>query len=308
MLSDNEAAIGLLRGAGSAKPEFFVLRDVAKFVAEIRPWLKKREPEPALLVIPHSNMFSVRNTATDATKRAVRAMVYHCGIPMRSVSEYTISTLKDKPQLIIVPSPQILKKDANSALRALNEAGSMLVLSGPFIKDENWMPNSDLAINVFPNVSRLIAQEEVLAIDGAEYVLSYRGEKIQRLEKLVTPDGDNSKLSITTTGNGKSLFPRVPVELADNIEATVALYKYALKTTGITPVFTTSQFDPTVLVYPAVYQDAVLFTIVSEGGKDSNFKLTLKETNTTVDVALKAQRTTMILMSRKDGRILGRYN
>jgi hypothetical protein len=307
MPSDNEAAIGLLRGDGSAKPEFFVLRDIAKFVAEIRPWLKNREPEPVVMVIPHSNMFSIRNTATDSTKRAVRAMVYHCGMPMRAIGEYNLQTIVQPPQLIVMPSPVISTTAAGEALRELTEKGSFVLTSGPGQYDQHWLPKNELAINYLPSTLRPLNQEEVLKIDNIEYRLSFRGEKIQRLQKIAIQGQDYSRPEVVSIGKGKRLNPFVPVELADNIEPTIALYKFALKSAGIKPIFTTSHFDSSVLIYPAVFQEAVLFTIVSEGSSDASFKLTLTETNTTVDVQLRAQRTAMILVSRKDGRILGQY-
>nr|NIR45721.1 glycoside hydrolase family 5 protein [Gemmatimonadota bacterium]NIR76349.1 glycoside hydrolase family 5 protein [Candidatus Kutchimonas denitrificans]NIS02370.1 glycoside hydrolase family 5 protein [Gemmatimonadota bacterium]NIT68192.1 glycoside hydrolase family 5 protein [Gemmatimonadota bacterium]NIU54421.1 cellulase family glycosylhydrolase [Gemmatimonadota bacterium] len=97
---DNEAAIGLLRPDGSRKPEFDAVRDIASFVAEHLHGLGPREPEPALMVIPHSYMFSVRNRATSATQRCVRAMSYGCRIAMDACSEYALDRLDRVPRLI----------------------------------------------------------------------------------------------------------------------------------------------------------------------------------------------------------------
>ncbi|HZS49047.1 MAG TPA: cellulase family glycosylhydrolase, partial [Blastocatellia bacterium] len=53
MPSDNEAAIGLLRADGSAKPELKVVREIAAFVEKAKTWLEDREPEQAVMVVPH---------------------------------------------------------------------------------------------------------------------------------------------------------------------------------------------------------------------------------------------------------------
>src|SRR5205085_7951331 len=102
----------------------------------------------------------------EATKRAVRAMHYHCHVPMRAVSEYNISTLKEIPSMIVLPSPRILRDYTYSALIKLVEAGSTLMVSGPLGEDEHWIPVRHLAQNGTPFLNRPVAQEEIMIIDG----------------------------------------------------------------------------------------------------------------------------------------------
>ena len=136
MPSDNEAAIGLLRADGTAKPELDALRGVAAFAAEAGRHLVGREAERVLLVVPHSNMFSARNTATDATKRAVRAMLYGCRMGLTAVSEFAASAAVRAPGLVLVPAPRVLAAPAWNALRAWARRGSTVLVTGPLEQAE----------------------------------------------------------------------------------------------------------------------------------------------------------------------------
>jgi hypothetical protein len=131
MPSDNEAAIGLLRADGTAKPELGALRGVAAFVAAARPHLVGREEEPVLMVVPHSNMFSTRDTATAATKRAVRAMQYGCRVGLAAISELAAVPQRHAPALVLVPSPRVLTAEAWAALHAWAQRGARVLVTGP---------------------------------------------------------------------------------------------------------------------------------------------------------------------------------
>ena len=88
--SDNEAAIGLMRVDGSFKPEFEAWRGMTRFATSAAPFMKDRERDDVLLVIPHANQFSVRTHAVEATRRAVRTMHYDCRITMSAASEFEL--------------------------------------------------------------------------------------------------------------------------------------------------------------------------------------------------------------------------
>jgi hypothetical protein len=131
MPSDNEAAIGLLRADGTAKPELEALRGVAEFVAQAGSYLVGRQPDPVLLVVPHGNMFSLSNTATEATKRAVRVMQYRCRVSTAAVSEYAAAAAQRVPPLALVPAPRVLSEEAWGAVAAWARRGAVVLLTGP---------------------------------------------------------------------------------------------------------------------------------------------------------------------------------
>jgi len=304
---DNEAAIGLLRPDGSAKPEFHVLRDVARFVGESLRDLGPREREPALMVIPHSHMFSARNFATEATQRAVRAMHHHCGVTMSGVSEYGLDRLDYTPQLIILPSPRILTETAWQRLLELADEGATLLVTGPIDSDEHWLPAPRLERFGVTTGIRPVAQEENLELDGEALRLSYRGEKFQRVETAVTNGGATARVMTIEVGRGRLIWSPLPVELAQQVEPTAALYRHALAQAGVAPRFATPRLDPGVLIYPAVYRDAVLYAVVSQLGAPASVRFKHVETGTPVETRVLPGRAALILVDRRDGRILGRY-
>jgi hypothetical protein len=165
MKSDNEAAIGAHRADGTAKPELEPMVKYAKFFAENGHLMTGRVDEEVVMVIPHSQMFSTRNFATEATQKCVRAMCYHCRVPMRAVSEYNVDSLKQAPKLFVVPSPRILNEQAWTSLLKFAEAGSTVLITGVFDADEHYLPverTKQLGLNVS---IQPIMQEEFLNID-----------------------------------------------------------------------------------------------------------------------------------------------
>jgi hypothetical protein len=304
---DNEAAIGLLRADGSAKPELQVLEGISRFVAESMHDLGPREPEPVVMVIPHSHMFSVRNFATAATQRCVRAMHYHLRVTMGAVGEYALERLDYVPKLLILPSPRILSEAAWQRLLELARDGATLLVTGPIDSDEHWLPVDRLERFGVEATVRPVAQEEHLGIGNMMYRLSYRGDKFQRLEKSVQVPGAPARVAQFSEGRGRVIWSPLPVELAEQVAPTVVLYRHALGAANLEPLFHAERSDPGVLIYPAVYGEAVLYGIVSELGSASDVRLTHAETGTSLEVALPAGRAALALVGRSDGRTLGRY-
>ena len=260
MPSDNEAAIGLLRADGTAKPELEVFRGVAAFAAEARRHLVGREDERVLLLVPHSNMFSPRNTATDATRRAVRAMQYGCRMALSAVSEFAATPRMRVPPLVLVPSPGVLRREAWDAIRAWARRGAVVLVTGP--------------------------------VELPEHL----GER--------SPGGPSSAVRMGV-GRGEILWSPRSVELETDDTATVELYRWALRRARLEPAFTVEGADGPVLVHGAAYRGAVLFTLVSEGPRPSALRLLHR--GRAFDVTLPAERAALLLVGRRDGRVLARY-
>ncbi len=304
MKSDNEAAIGLYRVDGTAKPELEPVTAFAKFFAANKQLMKDKQDEEVVMVIPHSQMYSTRNFATEATRRCVRAMYNHCNMTMSSVSEYRLESLKKAPQLLVVPSPRTLNEKSWQALVKFVEQGSTIVISGAFNADDHWLPI--LRTNEFgvEAVTTPISQVEFLAIDGKEYQLGFRGDKLQRIEKAVVSNANKPEVVTFSRGKGKIIWSPLPVELAEDIDPTVALYSYALKEAGCQPVFSREEKNSSVLIVPTVFEDAVLYTYVSESDRDTEVRITHVETNTPLRVHVTAQRTVMMFIQRNNGNII----
>ncbi len=302
---DNESAIGLLRPDGTAKPEFDALRDMAQFIAEAVPRLGPREPDPVVMVIPHSHMFSVRNFATEATQRCVRAMCYRCRMTMSAVSEYALDRLTARPRLIIVPSPRILTDEAWQKLIGLAEDGVTVLITGPIDFDQHWRPAPRLEAYGIRTSTAAVANEEDLDLEGETIRLGYRDLKMQRVEKAVVEDGGRRVVTMLV-GRGRLIWSPLPVELADQMEPTVALYRYALGQSNTRPRFTLDPSDPGTLVYPAVHRNAVLYALVSELAEPKKFGLTDHDSGANWEVEVPAGGAVLQLLGRNGG-VLGRY-
>ncbi|HEU4837258.1 MAG TPA: hypothetical protein VFS90_22700, partial [Pyrinomonadaceae bacterium] len=181
MNSTNEVGIGFHRVDGSMKPELEPFLRIAKFMSQYGQYLKEREPERVAMVIPHSQMFSPRSFAHEATRRCVRALYYHCGMPVQAVSEYKLPEYMDQAKLIIIPSPVVFSAERWSAVLERVSRGATVVLSGAI--DLDGLPASRLSTQ--PSKNEPIAESEMITIGGQEYLVRYEGEKMQRLEKAV---------------------------------------------------------------------------------------------------------------------------
>lgn len=306
MTSDNEAAIGLFRVDGTAKPELDALMKVSAFFAANRHLMKGKKEEDVLMVIPHSQLFSTRNYATEATRRCVRVMHYRLNTPMAAVSEYRLESILNPPKLIILPSPRTFNEKAWNTLLQIVEQGSTLLVTGIIDADDHWVPVERLRQFDLEATTKPVTQEEFLSIDGQEYQLSYRGEKIQRVEKAVVKEGSTPRVVSVAHGKGRIIWSPLPVEISDTIEPTVALYEHTLKQADIAPIFSVQGKDSSVLIRPTVFDAAVLYTFVSECDRDTELKLIHNETGTPIIVTVPAQRSAMLFISRKDGRIMAR--
>jgi hypothetical protein len=303
MNSTNEVGIGFHRVDGSAKPELEPFLRIAKFMAQHGHHLKERVSEPVALVIPHSQMFSPRSFAQEATRRAVRAMYYHCGVPVQAVSEYTLSEYSGQAKLFIVPSPRVLTEKCWATLNAEASRGATVAISGAYDEDEHW--HSVRGVMGDPVTTANVEQSEQITIGGREYLVRYEGEKMQRLEKAVyVRDTPHVRPRITIMLSGKIVRSPLPLELGDSMAALAAFYRMALSQAGIAPTFSAFPRTPAVLILPSVFRDVVLYTFVSETPRNTRMQVTHVESRSKFNVMVPAQRTAMVLIDRKTGRVL----
>jgi len=306
MNSDNEAAIGLLRVDGTAKPEISPLIKYSKFFHLHRNLLSHRQEEEVLMVIPHSQMFSTRNFATDATRMCVRAMYYHLSTPMIAVSEYSLEKFQGLPKLVVAPSPRTLSQNAWKAMMRMVEEGSTLLFTGIMDTDDHWMDVArGKALGLIPG-KRPVSQEEFIIIDGQEHQVSYRGDKIQRIEKALAEEGGTSRVRALKSGKGTLLWSPLPLEASDSVEPVVALYGYALKQSSVSSVFSARMKDSSILMLPAVFEEAAMCTLVSESDRDAVLQITHNESKTEFAVTVPAGRAVTVFIRRNDGKVLGR--
>lgn len=301
MNSTNEVGIGFHRVDGSAKPELEPFLSIAKFMAQHGRRLRERQPEPVVMVIPHSQMFSPRSFAQEATRRCVRAMYYHCGVPVQAISEYTIGDYSLNPKLIIVPSPGVLTQNCWDALLAASRRGATVAISGVIDADDHGLPVERSRLFNAAAAIEPVAQSEDVVIGAQNFTIRFEGEKIQRIDKPVFAE---NRILLQPYGLGRFIWSPLPLELGDSMSAVAAFYKHALMQARVSPVFSASPHPPSVLVLPSVFRDVVLYTLISESDRDKMIQVTHLETQTRFPVLVPVERTAMVLLDRKSGKIL----
>lgn len=303
---DNESTIGLVRADGSRKPEFTAWSGISRFAAALRD-VGPRESEPVVMVVPHHDLWSSRNTATEATKRAVRAMHYHCRVPMTGVSELRLHALGRVPPLVVVPAPRVLGEAAWAVLTEWMAAGATVLVSGPFEADEYWRPVERLARWDARAAVRPVSPREELRIGDVTVRLSFRGDRQTRVEKAVLEDDSAPYVARFAAGRGALLFAPIPVELALEEDAAAALYRHALRAAGIAAPLDVVDDDPGLLVHVARYRDASLFTVVSEMGRARAAQWRDRESGARHEVRMWPGRAALVLVERRSGREIARY-
>lgn len=304
MASDNEAAIGVFRAGGTAKPELDAIERCAKFFSSNRRFITGKVDEDILMVISHSNQFSTRDLTTEATRRCVRVMSYYHHLPLAAVSEYGVEKLTLRPKLIILPSSRTLNERAWSSLLSLVEGGSALLVTGAIDADDHWLPVHRMKALGIGSVIRPIAEEEPLVIDGTNFLLGFRGDKVQRVEKGVIPGNQASSVQNISHGKGTIFWSPLPVELAENPDAASALYRSVLNQAGIGPVVEVENADTSVLVLPAIYEKAVLCTFVSESDREEVMTIRFRGVRNAISVP--PERTAMVLLDRTSGEVISK--
>jgi hypothetical protein len=191
-------------------------------------------------------------------------------------------------------------------LKAEAERGAVIAISGPITKNAYGIPTGPRPDYLFYTRVRPVAPSEYITFNGREYLVRYEGEKLQRLEKawLAPPENPPVSPHIGVSGAGKFVWSPLPLELGDSMPALVEFYRLALSQAGISPVFRAVPSTPAVLILPSVFRDVVLYTFVSEIGRDTRMQVTHLESRTRFNVMVPAQRSAMVLIDRKTGRLI----
>lgn len=308
MPSDNEAGIGFFRADGTARPELDPFSGLARFLAGHRALFTGREMENAVVVVPHSEIFSVRGNGTAATQRAVRTMEYELGIPVRMVAEHALREELSGARLILLPAPRIIQQEAWDALLAAVDRGAVLVVTGPLDRDEYERPVERSAALGLTAATLPVAPAEDLFIEGQRYRMRFGGDKLARIEKAVVAAEDQTTVPVLPYGKGTLLWSPIPVELADESTATTALYRMASRYADLGASISVGHGrDPAVLVRPIMFEKAILITLVNETDTRRQMDLQITASAPMVGVELPGRSAALIFLDRATGALLGRY-
>ncbi len=303
---DNEAGIGFLRADGTAKPELEPFVRAASFLRAHRERFAARAPEDVAVVVPQSEVFSVRDQATAATQRAVRALEYDLRVPVRVVNEYASAELRRGARLLVLPSPRMLTESAWTALLAAVETGSTLLVTGPIDRDEYERPVARLESLGIHATTRPVAPENRLRMDATtEIRVPFRGGKLERVERAIVDGGAPARVEVLRRGKGRIIWCPLPVELSDDDRATSAVYRAALRVAGVRAAVTVAPIAHGVLVRALRFTDSILLVVVNETNADASLQLRVEGISQPVRVRVAAERALMVLVDKRTGRVIG---
>jgi hypothetical protein len=310
---DNEAGIGFLRADGAAKPELASFEGAASFLQAHRARFVGRALEDVAVVIPQSEVLSVRDYGTAATQRAVRSLEYELRVPVRVLNEYATADLRRGARLLVLPSPRILTESAWGALLDAVQAGSTLLVTGPIDRDQYERPVVRLARFGIQATTRPVAPENVLRLDQATEVrVPFRGSKLERIERAVVGASAPARVRVLRRGKGRIVWCPLPVELSDDDRATIALYRMAVRLAGVRPAVTvtpvrqgSSLAAAGILVRPLHFANSILLVVVNETGTDADLRVQVNGVARAVPVRVPAERATMVLLDKHTGATIG---
>lgn len=304
--SDNEAGIGMLRASGSEKPELAAFRAVARFMADNAPRMVGRRAENVCMVIPHSNMFSVRNLADAATRRAVRTCEYRLGVPMRAVSEHRADEIGDA-RLIVLPSARVLTESCWQALLRQMQRGATVLVTGFIEADDYWQQVSRLHPFHLDSAPCPVMRHERIPVEGhdIELTATFPGEKVQKLEKAITAAGQPLPIQVLPYGDGKLIYCPLPMELAEEAE-TEALYRLAVDIAGL--ACGKPEMQPGLLIRPVEFAECTLYLLISESGATECAVLHGPGHAWQRTITVPAGRTVMAFLDRDSGEVLSMYH
>ncbi|MGE5360612.1 MAG: hypothetical protein ACM3NQ_16475, partial [Bacteroidales bacterium] len=299
---------------GTAKPEFDAFARLTGFLARHRQLFHDRSPEDVVVVVPQSQLFSVRDFATAATQRAVWALEYGLRVPVRVLSEHATEDVRKGARLIVVPSPRTLTEAAWHALLAAADAGATVLVTGPTDRDEYERPVDRLAAVGIHAETRPVAAVNALTVGKVQLNVPFRGSKLERLERGVMVVADpatagkagagGGRLLTVARGKGRLIWCPLPIELADDDAAILAVYGEAL-TAAQLPVHPAAG-SAGVLVRPLIFRDATLFVVVNESDSGATVALRVSGDGSRPAPSLRiaADRAVMVLVDRRTGQIL----
>jgi hypothetical protein len=307
MRSQQEVTIGAIRPDGTERPEAQVLRGYAQFANSARQHFKQPEQEQVAILTSQALQYSVNSDlAVSAQARAVRVMNYQCHIASRVVAENNVEEIRGS-KLVVLPSPQALQESTWKILLAYVEQGGNLLLTGPAERDEHWQPIHRLRdLGIDAAASSLNFHGSSMDFNGALVDLSFSQNMQQRADSLSFAGGA-SYLEVKR-GKGTIFLTAYPVELAESPQPTYQVYEHVLARLQLMPPYEGKAGSSAILIRAVPFADSILYLLVSESAQNEAIDIKDRTTGALIQTYLPAQRTRLILLSKKNGGILDSYS
>lgn len=282
------------------------LAGLGRFARDAAPHLGDARPGEVALVLPQSHQLSVFGPwAIRAQQRAVRALFHEARASAYAVGEYQLDLLGD-PRLILLPSPRVLRAEAWEALLAEVRAGATLLVTGRFDLDEHFRPtgrHQAVGIDYAPRI--LSAREHPVRWPGGEGRAVFSGDALHFLDRAALPGGE--AFVRRPVGDGQILFFGLPLEMGDDTGLLGRVYRWALRESGVTPLFTAGDLDPAVLVCPTPMEDATLYVLTSESAASREARFRDAASGVELAVTLPPGRAAALLVTHL-GEVVARYD
>jgi hypothetical protein len=296
---------GIERSDGSARIWEIQMQALGEFARQAAPLATGFELPQVALVLPQSFQMSVGNSfAIQAQQTAVRALYGYARSEAYAVGEYQIDQI-GSPKLILLPSPFGLTDAAWQTILNRVKDGAVLLVTGPFDGDAHMHPTGrQVAIGFDYQTVPLTERNQSMLFPGGDEKLVFSGSKTTYLNRAELRNG--GEWAEEALGRGKILFAPLPIELNDNLAAVGDVYRHALHTAGVSPVYTTSVSDPGILICPSQYPDATLYVITSETDQ-KKVDFTDVRSGKHVTGLLRNGEAAIVLIG-KDGKLISSYN
>jgi hypothetical protein len=306
MTQESEVSIGALRADTTEKPEASVMRAMANFAASAKGHMAEPQEAQIAIVMSQAMQFSpLSELAVQAQQASVRAMtVAHHG-SLKVIAENQLEHL-GHPKLVVVPSPQALTQAAWERLQQYAAKGGSLMVTGPFERDEQWLHVDRLQpLNITAYTIVLDSAFVQMEVQGRSVTLAYNAHAQGTLEALRFTD--ENTLHSSRIGKGWIHIINYPVELAQNINAAVALYRWAIQRANVAQEFEFKGNNAGVTVYANPFRDATLYLAFSETDQPREFDITDHRSGGNIHLHIGAQRAELVLLDAKSGKVLARY-
>jgi hypothetical protein len=285
---DNEAVIGLFRPDGTAKPELQALTELADFFRVATPWLDDFEPDPVVLVVPHSRLFAGRPGGVDATKRVVRLLAERFGVVPTALSELRLTANRLKSaRLVLVPAPEMLEEGAARALLEAAKGGSLVLLTGAITGDSYGRTTPSLSALGVVDEGRPVALHEPTEEGGWA---TFDGLATERLRCSLK----SKHLSVA----GNIWHEPLPLEFAREAAHLAVLLAKTLKAAGILFHPSDSPVAARLLMAPR----AALAVCVNETPMPARRRI--KVEGRFFEVPVREGRARLVLFERGTGKVL----
>jgi hypothetical protein len=288
---DNESAIGFFRPDGTAKPEIDVAAEFAKFFHAAATWLDDFDPDPVVIVVPHSRLFMGRPAATDGFRRIIRVLAERFGVVPTALSELRLTAQRLRhARLVIVPSPEFLEEEAAVALLAASKEGARVLVTGAVSGDPYGRVGPALGELRITDAGAPVTFREATNWGRSGFATFDRNLQ-ESLPRSTAPPLEN------LTGN--IWHEPLPLEHAHEDEPLSALLAGALAASGIE---THPSDRGGVSLRVLTGSRALLVVAINETSRDAERRVTLA--GRAFDIRVPAGRSRMILLDRSTGNVI----